>query len=186
MSRAVELDQQSHPESRDGGRGASQKEELGVAFRNHRGELLGLARRSLEDGPLAEEAVQETFVRALRARRGFDARLGAMRSWLFAIERRVIVDLARARRAHRVEPLREDSATSSDQLEGALNSWNVEAALRRLGPQHQQVVLEIYYGGRSSRDLARELGVPEGTVRSRLYYALRALRGSLEELGWTE
>ena len=186
MSRAIELDWESHPEPRDSERLASQKEQLGIAFGDHHDELLGLARRSLDDGPLAEEAVQETFVRALRARRRFDARLGAMRGWLFAIERRVIVDLARSRRTHRVEPLTEDCASSADQFEGALNSWNVEAALHRVGPQHQQVVLEIYYRGRSSRDLARELGVPEGTVRSRLYYALRALRGSLEEMGWKE
>lgn len=161
-------------------------ERLGAAFVAHRPELLGFARQSLGDLGLAEEAVQETFVRALRARHRFDPRLGAMRAWLFAIERRIIVDLARTRSARRTQELNENTPTTSDQLEVAMQSWNVEEALRRLGPEHRLVVLEIYYRGRPSRELAHELGIPEGTVRSRLYYALRALRLTLEEMGWTE
>ena len=161
-------------------------EQLGAAFLAHRGELLGFAKRSLRDDSLAEEAVQETFVRALRARPGFDPKLGAMRTWLFAIERRIIVDLARARSAHPAQELDPDVPSAADQMEAALRSWTVEEALRRLGPEHRLVVLEIYYRGRPGRDLARELGVPEGTVRSRLYYALRALRVTLDEIGWAE
>ncbi|HUY08128.1 MAG TPA: sigma-70 family RNA polymerase sigma factor [Candidatus Dormibacteraeota bacterium] len=161
-------------------------ERLGVAFLTHRGELLGFARRSLGDESLAEEAVQETFVRALRARPGFDPKRGAMRAWLFSIERRIIVDLARARRAHPSQELDPNSLAAADQIEAAMRAWNVEEALRRLGPDHRLVVLEIYYRGRPSREVARQLGVPEGTVRSRLYYALRALRVLLDDMGWSE
>jgi RNA polymerase sigma-70 factor (ECF subfamily) len=159
-------------------------ERLGVAFLTHQRELLGFARRSLGDESLAEEAVQETFVRALRARPGFDPKRGAMRPWLFSIERRIIVDLARARSAHPSQELNPNSPSAADQIEAAMLSWNVEEALRRLGPDHRLVVLEIYYRGRPSREVARRLGVPEGTVRSRLYYALQALRVSLDEMGW--
>lgn len=162
------------------------QEQLGVAFLTHRGELVGFARRALGDQCLAEEAVQETFVRALRARPGFDPQRRALRTWLFAIERRIIVDLARARRAHPAQQLDPNSPSAADQIEAAMRSWNVEAALRQLGPKHLLVVLEIYYRGRPSRELALELGVPEGTVRSRLYYALRALRGALDDMGWAE
>ncbi|MGC2192368.1 MAG: sigma-70 family RNA polymerase sigma factor [Candidatus Dormiibacterota bacterium] len=161
-------------------------EQLGVAFLTHQGELMGFARRALGDQSLAEEAVQETFVRALRARPGFDPKRGALRSWLFSIERRIIVDLARARTAHPAQQLDPNSPSAADQIEAAMRSWNVEAALRQLGPEHRLVVLEIYYRGRPSRELARELGVPEGTVRSRLYYALRALRAALYDMGWAE
>jgi len=161
-------------------------EQLGVAFLTHRSELLGFARRSLGDASLAEEAVQETFVRALRARPGFDPQRGAMRTWLFVIERRIIVDLARSRRTNRAQELDPNSPSPADQIDAAMRSWNVEEALRRLRPDHRQVVLEIYYRGRPSRELARELGIPEGTVRSRLYYALRALRVSLADLGGVE
>ncbi|MGA7172575.1 MAG: sigma-70 family RNA polymerase sigma factor [Candidatus Dormiibacterota bacterium] len=169
-----------------GGGGSPDHERLGVAFLTHRSELLGFARRSLGDESLAEEAVQETFVRALRARPGFDPKRGAMRPWLFSIERRIIVDLARARSAHPSLELDLNSPAAADQIGAAMRSWNVEEALRRLGPEHRLVVLEIYYRGRPSREVARQLGIPDGTVRSRLYYALRALRVTLDEMGWAE
>ena len=162
------------------------RDRLGAAFEAHRAELLGFARQSLGDPELAEEAVQETFVRALRAQRGFDPELGAIRPWLFAIERHIIVDLARSRSVRQTQELDPDLPSATDQVEVAMRAWNVEEALRRLGPEHRQVVLEIYYRGRPSRELARQLGIPEGTVRSRLYYALRALRVTLDEMGWNE
>lgn len=162
------------------------RDRLGAAFEAHRAELLGFARQSLGDPELAEEAVQETFVRALRAEHGFNPELGAIRPWLFAIERHIIVDLARTRSARQTQELDRDLPSGIDQLEVAMRAWNVEEALRRLGPEHRQVVLEIYYRGRPSRELARQLGIPEGTVRSRLYYALRALRLTLDEMGWNE
>jgi RNA polymerase sigma-70 factor (ECF subfamily) len=180
----LNLDSNQDPPSSDGE--TLDHEQLGIAFLTHRGELLGFARRSLGDESLAEEAVQETFVRALRARPGFDPTRGAMRPWLFTIERRIIVDLARARRAHPSQELDPNSTAATDQIDAALRSWNVEEALRRLGPEHRLVVLEVYYRGRPTRDVARELGVPDGTVRSRLYYALRALRSSLNDMGWAE
>lgn len=165
--------------------GQDDQERLGIAFLTHRSELLGFATRSLGDRSLAEEAVQDTFVRALAARPGFDPARGAIRSWLFAIERNVLIDLARARLAHPLADLEPNSASAEDQIEAAIRAWQVEEALSHLGSDHQQVVWEIYYRGRPSRDLARQLGVPEGTVRSRLYYALQALRSALQEADWS-
>src|SRR5665213_3533140 len=78
---------------------------LTAAFSAHGGELFGYARRSLGDAGLAEEAVQETFVRAWRARDRFDPSLGGIRAWLFAIERRIIIDLARKRAVRSVDRL---------------------------------------------------------------------------------
>jgi RNA polymerase sigma-70 factor (ECF subfamily) len=157
-------------------------EQLGIAFLNHRAELLGFAARSLGGQSLAEEAVQETFVRALASHPGFDSTRGAIRSWLFAIERHVLIDLARARLAHPEGEIDPNSPSAEDQIETAMRAWQVEAALSKLGADHRQVVLEIYYRGRPSRELALELGIPEGTVRSRLYYALQALRVSLHDM----
>ena len=64
-------------------------------------------------------------------------------------------------------------------------SWQVEEALRRVGADHRRVLVEVYYRGRRYAEVARELGVPEGTVKSRVYYGLRALRLALEEMGWS-
>lgn len=158
--------------------------ELEAAYASHRAELLGFARRSLGDSELAEDAVQETFARAWRSRQRFNPSLGAMRTWLFAIERHIVVDFARLRRARPTYELDYDLASPSDPIEAALRSALVEEALRTLAPPHRQAILEIYFRGRSSRELAKELGLPEGTVRSRLFYALRALREGLSERGW--
>jgi RNA polymerase sigma-70 factor (ECF subfamily) len=159
---------------------------LRAAFLAHSGELVGFARRALGDPQLAEEAAQETFVRAWQHRERFDPSLGSMRTWLFAIERRLVIDLARARSIRRTEPLPPDKAEAEDAMESAMQAWQVEEAIRRLRDEHRHVLVEIYYRGRPSRSVADELGVPDGTVRSRLFYALKALKLVLEEMGWEE
>ena len=157
---------------------------LRAAYVAHSGELYGYARRSLGDSGAAEEVVQETFIRAWRARQRFDPDLGSLRTWLFAIERRIVIDHARSRALRQTQPLPDDLAQIGDDLERALVGWQVEEALRRLRPEHRHVLVETYYRGRSGREVAIELGIPEGTVRSRLFYALQSLRLTLDEMGW--
>jgi RNA polymerase sigma-70 factor (ECF subfamily) len=159
---------------------------LHAAFVSYGGELFGFARRSLGDGGLAEEAVQETFMRAWRSRHRFDSSLGSLRNWLFTIERRVIIDLAHKRASSSSVELEHDPAVSDDQAEHAMLGWQVEEALRRLRPEHRAVVQDIYFKNLPGRDVAARLGVPEGTVRSRLFYALRSLRLIMEEMGWEQ
>jgi RNA polymerase sigma-70 factor (ECF subfamily) len=160
-------------------------EERGVraAYAAHGGELYGFALRSLGDPGLAEEAVQETFLRAWRAGDRFDPELGSLRTWLFAIVRNVVIDLGRARAA-RPRPGYRDVEPAHDPLEEALLAWQVEEALRRIGEDHRRVLIETYFRGRPYAEVAVELGVPEGTVKSRVYYGLRALRNALEEIGY--
>jgi RNA polymerase sigma-70 factor, ECF subfamily len=153
------------------------------AYAAHSGELYGFALRSLGDSGLAEEAVQETFLRAWRAGDRFDPQIGSLRTWLFAIIRNVVIDLSRARAA-RPPVAAEGMEAGHEPLEDALLAWQVEEALRRIGSQHRQVILETYYRGRPYAELAAELGVPEGTIKSRVYYGLRALRNALEEMGY--
>jgi RNA polymerase sigma-70 factor, ECF subfamily len=69
-------------------------------------------------------------------------------------------------------------------VESAMVSWQVEEAVRQLTPDHRTVVIQMYFRGRTSKEMAEELGVPEGTIRSRLFYALKALRLTLQEMGW--
>jgi RNA polymerase sigma-70 factor (ECF subfamily) len=77
-------------------------------------------------------------------------------------------------------PEREEPDDRTDQL---LQSWVVADALTKLSPDHRAVLLECYYRGRPVAEAAQRLGVPEGTVKSRTHYALRALRLALEEMG---
>jgi RNA polymerase sigma-70 factor, ECF subfamily len=153
------------------------------AYAAHAGELYGFASRSLGDTGLAEEAVQETFLRAWRAGSRFDPQIGSLRTWLFAILRNVVIDLGRARAARPALGEREVEP-AVEPFEETLLAWQVEEAMRRIGDQHRQVLVETYYRGRPYAEVAAELGVPLGTVKSRVYYALRALRVALEEIGY--
>lgn len=159
---------------------------LHAAFLQHGGELFGFARRSLSDSGLAEEAVQETFMRAWRSRHAFNAELGTLRGWLFAIEKRVVIDLAHKRSTHEADELTHDPGYIDNQVEHSMVGWEVEEALRRLRPEHRAVIQDFYFQNLPGRDVAARLGVPEGTVRSRLFYALRSLRLILEEMGWEQ
>jgi RNA polymerase sigma-70 factor, ECF subfamily len=153
------------------------------AYAAHAGELYGFAVRSLEDRGLAEEAVQETFLRAWRAADRFDPDLGSLRTWLFAIMRNVVIDIGRARAARpvvRTEPPEQ----AHEPLEEMLLNWQIEEALRRIGEQHRRVLVETHLRGRPYGEVAAQLGVPEGTIKSRVYYGLRALRNALEEMGY--
>jgi RNA polymerase sigma-70 factor, ECF subfamily len=144
--------------------------------------------RALNDDGLAEEAVQETFLRAWRAADRYDPKRSSLRTWMFAIARNVTIDLARARRTR---PRRAGAEVeraqqgAEDTAEESLRSWEMEEALRHIGPHHRHAIVETYYRDRPCAEVATEAGVPVGTMRSRLYYGLKALRSVLERREWT-
>jgi RNA polymerase sigma-70 factor (ECF subfamily) len=166
-------------------------DEFRAAYAAHGQELYRVAHRALRDGGLAEDAVQETFVRAWRAVDRYDPDRASPRTWLFAILRNVVIDLHRARSVRPPVAAPADDgaadggvAADDDAYERALVSWQVEAALERLRPEHRRALVEVYYRGRPYAEAAVELGVAVGTVKSRVFYALRSLRDALEEMGW--
>jgi RNA polymerase sigma-70 factor (ECF subfamily) len=163
----------------------SHERDVRAAYSAHAGELYGFAVRSLGDAGLAEEAVQETFLRAWRAGERFDPEIGSLRTWLFAILRNVVIDLGRAR-AVRPGVAEEGIEPAVEPLEDALLAWQVEEAMRGISEQHRHVIIETYYRGRPYAEVAEDLGVPEGTIKSRVYYGLKALRVVLEEMGYED
>lgn len=158
-----------------------------AVYAAHGPELYRFAMRSLGDRGLAEEAVQETFVRAWRAADRFDDELGSLRTWLFAIVRNVVIDLSRARAVRpglsAVDAV-DDGLFVDEAFDRVLTAWQVEEALRMLSDEHRAALVEVHYKARSYNDVAAGLGVPVGTIKSRVYYALKAMRLALEELGW--
>jgi RNA polymerase sigma-70 factor (ECF subfamily) len=138
------------------------------------------------DRARAEDVTQETLLRAWRHKSVLDSPRPAVRSWLFTVARNIVIDEWRTKRAQNefavAEVPDEGTADRTDQL---LLSWVVADALTRLSPEHRAVLLECYFRGRPVSEAAQRLGVPEGTVKSRTHYALRALRLALEELGVT-
>jgi RNA polymerase sigma-70 factor, ECF subfamily len=160
---------------------------LRAAYAAHGGELYRFALRSLGDTGAAEEAVQETFVRAWRAGQRFDPSLGSLRTWLFAIARNVVIDIGRARSVR--PPLAGGDGAepaAEDPVDRVMVAWQVEEALRRISDDHRVAIIETYYRGRPHAEVAADLRIPEGTLRSRIFYGLKALRLALEEMGWTD
>jgi RNA polymerase sigma-70 factor (ECF subfamily) len=154
------------------------------AFVSLGGEMLGFARRSLFAKELGDDVVQETFARAWRSRRNFDPSKGSVRTWLFAIERHVIVDLMEQQSRSPTDVLDvESDGASMDGLEDAIVSWQVADALERLDVEHRRVIQELYFNGRTGPEVSEMLEIPEGTVRSRAFYALKSLRVLLDEEG---
>jgi RNA polymerase sigma-70 factor, ECF subfamily len=163
-----------------GDRGAPLEE----LYRRYEARLYGLGLKLLGEQGLAEELVQETFVRLWRQAGRFDPARGSVGTFLFAIARRIAVDLWRRPSSRPFEPPpAEDVASGPDQLEGVLEGLAVRDALQSLSPAHRQV-LELFYGqDRKQTEIAELLGLPLGTVKTRAYYALRALKLALQERG---
>lgn len=159
-----------------------------AAYAAHGAELYRFTLRLLDDRGLAEEVVQETFLRAWRAAEHYDPLIGSLRTWLFAIARNAATDAVRARAVRPGPPVlgQREEAAAGDHAERMARSWQVEEALGRLRPEHRRVLLDCYFRDRPRAEVAAELGVPEGTVRSRVFYALKALRVALEEGGWSD
>src|SRR4051794_35498805 len=149
-------------------RGAlSRERDVREAYSAYAGELYGFAVRSLGDAGLAEEAVQETFVRAWRAGERFDPELGSLSTWLFAFRRNVGIGLGRAR-AGRPRVAEQGIEPSTDPLGQALLAWQMEGGVRRIGERHRVVLIETYSRGRPCAEVAAQPGLPEGTIKSRV------------------
>lgn len=156
--------------------------DLAEAYDAHGPSLLGYAVNVLGDRVAAEDCVQETFLRAWRARTRFDASRGGTRTWLFAIERNVIVDLRRSMaRTPPTTPLLTEDAPTEDDNAATVERLHMIEALALLSREHRDVVVAVHLAGRTYAEVAEETGVAVGTLRSRTYYALRALRAHLDD-----
>jgi RNA polymerase sigma-70 factor (ECF subfamily) len=139
------------------------------------------------DRQLAEDVVQETLVRAWRKPEVLDQSESSARAWLFTVARNLVIDDKRS--AHSRHEIASDALPEqqvSDGTDALLDSWLVADALATLSPDHRLVVVNAYYGAKSIAEISAELDIPPGTVKSRLHYALRALRLALQERGMTE
>ncbi|MGH8881362.1 MAG: sigma-70 family RNA polymerase sigma factor, partial [Stackebrandtia sp.] len=136
------------------------------------------------DEPRAQDAVQETLLRAWRHPRVLTVSSEHARRWLFTTLRSRVIDEWRARQV-RPEVVTDQLPDThiGDHVDTAIQGLVVADALRRLSAAHRDVLLECFYGGRSVNEAAERLSIPAGTVKSRLHYALRALKLALEEAG---
>jgi RNA polymerase sigma-70 factor (ECF subfamily) len=142
-----------------------------------------LLKVTLGDRREAEDLVQETMFRAWRHLQDHAADAERLRPWLFTVGRRVAIDAARARKVRPSEVILTDLGTlpaDHDDIERAVLALTIRRGLMSLSPQHRQVLIEVFYHDRTTRDAAELLNVPEGTVKSRIHYALRALAAATQ------
>lgn len=153
-----------------------------AAHAEHGATLVAFAASALRDRALAEDCVQEVFLRAWRSADRHDPDRGSVRTWLFAIARNVVVDAARAR-ARRAPVVADGSvpevADPRDAPAAVVERMRLAQALAGLSPEHRQVVVEVHLNGRDYADVAQETGVAVATLRTRMFYALKALRTAL-------
>lgn len=142
-----------------------------------------IVKLTLGDVRMAEDIVQETFLRAWRFLSTHeDLDVETFGPWLYTVARRLVIDMLRGRRARPAEVLVDDLTRvpmTDDDIDGVLTTQAVRSALLRLSPEHRGVLIELYYRGRAVAELAEEYGVPIGTIKSRSYYAKLALRTHL-------
>jgi RNA polymerase sigma-70 factor (ECF subfamily) len=151
--------------------------EMGVSLMPYALRLTGYDRH------WAEDVVQETLFRTWRNANKLDPRPQLLRAWMCTVARRVVIDDRRHRRARpmEVEEAHEDFVSIPDPAEETVSSMVVHRALDKLPKAQREVILETYLRGRTVNEVAALLGVPPGTVKSRMYHAVRALRRSLSD-----
>jgi RNA polymerase sigma-70 factor (ECF subfamily) len=164
-------------------------EALAEVYRRHAGAAFGLALRMAGDRTLAEEVVQEVFVRLWNDPQRFDPARGSLRAFLLAQAHGRSVDLVRAESARRARETRDAARAAESGYDLEREVWDltlaehVRVALGDLAPGERDAIELAYFGGHTYREVARLLGEPEGTVKSRIRAGLGRLRASLVASG---
>jgi RNA polymerase sigma-70 factor (ECF subfamily) len=150
--------------------------------------MFGVGLKILGDRSMAEELVQEVFLKVWRSASTFDSSRGSFSTWLYRVTRSVALDLYR-KRAHRIRQVsngevhiaaeRDLSAGPQEVVDESWLSWRVSRALEVLDAPHREVIELAYFGGLSQREISERTGVPLGTVKSRTASAYKSLRKEL-------
>src|SRR5579875_987024 len=158
-------------------------------YDRHSGAAYGLAFRILREQAAAEDVVQDAFLTVWRQAASYGEERGAVRSWLLSIVHHRAIDIVR-RRSYREDRQQElensilppSSADTVEQAQRSIESQQVQDAIERLSPDQQRSIVLAYFGGYTHDEIARQLGVPLGTVKSRLRIGLQKMRAYLHQL----
>jgi RNA polymerase sigma-70 factor, ECF subfamily len=154
--------------------------------------VFGVGLKILGDRSMAEELVQEVFLKVWRSSGTFDPSRGSFSTWLYRVTRSVALDLYR-KRAHRISQVadgqlhiaaeRDSSAGPQELVDESWLSWRVSRALEVLDASHREVIDLAYFSGLSQSEISERTGVPLGTVKSRTASAYNSLRKELVSQG---
>lgn len=161
-------------------------ERLTALFELHAGPIRRYVVSITGRGGGADDVVQETLLRAWRTPRILEQDPATSRAWMMTVARHIVIDEARSARSRHESAVAElPEPAVDDETDRLFDALLIHDALAALSAEHRAVVVAAYYRGRSVAEVASELGIPEGTVKSRMHYGLRALRLALQERGVT-
>jgi RNA polymerase sigma-70 factor (ECF subfamily) len=162
---------------------AGEPDSMRAIFTRYAGPIHTVAFSRLGNHQLAEEAVQETLLKAWRARATFDPER-ELSPWLYQIARRVATDIYRRERRHRHHAVVAESisATGVATFSGTWEAWQVREALGGLPPEERDLIRLTHYVGLTQSQIAERLELPIGTVKTRVYRAHRRLAAQLDHL----
>jgi RNA polymerase sigma-70 factor (ECF subfamily) len=154
-------------------------------YRRYGKRLYRFGVQQLGNEGLAEEMVQETFVRLWRAAGRFDAEKSSVGTYLYVIARSVAADIRKRPSSRSLMPVDDvDLPPIPDDVDQILDSMVVREALDALGRGHADVIRLAHEEGLTQPQIAERLGLPLGTVKTRTFHGLRALRAALIERGF--
>jgi RNA polymerase sigma-70 factor (ECF subfamily) len=162
------------------------QEALRSIYRAFERPLYSLGVRWYGDRGLAEELVQEVTLRVWRRAETFDPAKGAARSWIFGVARNVASDLGRTKSRQPLPTEHVEEEASPWDQDAAISAWEVAGALRALPSDEQEVVELAFIHQHSHSEIASRLGIPLGTVKTRMYRGLGRLEGLLIAAGVME
>jgi RNA polymerase sigma-70 factor (ECF subfamily) len=159
-------------------------------YDEHAAVLWRYALRLTGDASRAEDVVQETLLRAWQHPEVMGDAERSARAWLFTVARNMIIDERRSARSRNLVSSLDDSSgpeqSAPDGVNAALDRLLIADAMAQLSAEHRAVIDRSYYRGWTTAQIAADLGIDEGTVKSRLHHAVRALRLNLPEMGVTQ
>lgn len=168
---------------------AAEAASMKALYDEHAPVLWRYVMRLTGDASRAEDVVQETLLRAWQHPEVVDDPERSARAWLFTVARNMIIDERRSARFRNVVSSLDDSSTPEqstlDEVNATLDRMLIADAMAQLSAEHRAVIERSYYRGWITAQIAVDLGIAEGTVKSRLHYAVRALRLTLQEMGVT-
>jgi RNA polymerase sigma-70 factor (ECF subfamily) len=164
--------------------GAPADEMVRGLYADHYPTVARYASRLLCDRQAGEDVAQETLLRAWRNADNLIHEDGAARRWLLRVAHNIAVDKIRARSSRPTEVAESAAvaaAAEGDHADRVVTAAYLRWALAELTAEHRAVLGEVYFNGRTVAEAAVVLQIPAGTVKSRVYYALRILRDRLNE-----
>jgi RNA polymerase sigma-70 factor (ECF subfamily) len=162
------------------------QEAIGRLYDRHQGTMYGLAMRITNDASLAQDVVQEAMLGVWRNASRFDASRAKARTWMLALVHHRAIDAVRRRRASVALPEPDVPPPAAlvlpdiwDDVAGRLDAAAIRDALGRVPAMQREVIELAYFGGRTQQEIAQQVGIPLGTVKSRVRLGLLALRAEL-------